>query len=130
MRLEPVDDLELLHLAGAGKKIGQHPVKRQGRQLACLELRHRDVLDEGSLRVGFGVSLVETIDVLDQRMVGAAIALGEQKTARVGAVRRDAADTRRVLPDPSVYCDDLIGMFNHIQSVLGRHVFISKPRAN
>ena len=29
--------------------------------------------------------------------------------------------------NPSVYCDDLIAMFNHMQSVLGRHVFISKP---
>jgi uncharacterized protein len=29
--------------------------------------------------------------------------------------------------NPSVYCDDLIAMFNHMQSVLGWHVFISKP---
>src|SRR6266516_2967162 len=99
MRVEPVNDLELLHLAGAGKKIDERPVERQGRQLARLELRHRDVLDEGSLRVSLGVRLVETIDILDQRMVDAAITLGEQKTACVRAVRRYAADTRRVLPD-------------------------------
>src|SRR6266568_3535954 len=99
MRLEPVDDLESLHLAGAGKKIDQHPVERQGRQVARPEFRYRDVLDKGGLRVGLGVCLVETIDVLDQRMVGTAVALGEQKTARVSAVRRDSADTRRVLPD-------------------------------
>src|SRR5207247_7051502 len=99
LRLEPVDDLKLLYLAGAGKKIDQRPIERQGRQVARLELRHRDVLDKGSVRIGLGVRLVETIDVLDQRMVGAAIALGEQETARIGAVRRDSANTWRVLPD-------------------------------
>src|SRR2546430_10185530 len=99
MRLEPVDDLKLLHLAGAGKKIDQNPIEREGRQVAPLELRHRDVLDEGGLRVGLGVCLIEAIDVLDQRMVCAAVAFGEQKTACVSAVRRDAADTRRMFPD-------------------------------
>src|SRR5436189_970059 len=99
MRLEPVDYLKLLHLAGAGKKIDQHPIERQGRQVARLKLRHRDVLDEGGLRVGLGVCLIEAIDVLDQRMVCAAVAFGEQKTACVSAVRRDAADTRRMFPD-------------------------------
>src|SRR5436853_2326648 len=78
MRLEPVDDLKLLDLAGVGKKIDQHAIKRQGWQIARLELRHRDVLDEGGLRGGRGVCLIETVDVLDQRMVGAAVALGEQ----------------------------------------------------
>jgi uncharacterized protein len=29
--------------------------------------------------------------------------------------------------NPSVYCDDLIAIFNYMQSVLSRHVFISKP---
>jgi uncharacterized protein len=28
--------------------------------------------------------------------------------------------------NPSVYCDDLIAVFNHMQSILSRHVFISK----
>src|SRR5438552_7069612 len=99
MRLEPIDYLKLLHLAGAGKKIYQHPIEGQGRQFARLELRDRDVLDEGGVRVGFGVFLVEAVDVLDQRMVGAAVAFGEQKTACVSTVRRDAADTRRMFPD-------------------------------
>src|SRR5262245_2598057 len=46
MRLQPIDYLKLLHLAGAGKKIDQHSVEWQGRQVARLELRHGDVLDE------------------------------------------------------------------------------------
>src|SRR5215468_1342861 len=99
MRLQPIDYLKLLHLAGAGKKIDQHSVEWQGRQVARLELRHSDVLDEVRPRVGLGVCLVEAIDVLDQRMISAAIAFGEQKAACVSTVRRDAANTRRVFPD-------------------------------
>ena len=38
-----------------------------------------------------------------------------------------ASPNKNGYDNPSVYCDDLIGMFNHIQSVLARHVFISKP---
>ena len=100
MRLEPVDDLELFHLAGAGKKIDQHPVERQGRQVARLELRHRDVLDEGGLRVGLGICLVETVDVLDQRMVGAAVALGDKRFAynrRPSSLRPDEEPARSVI---------------------------------
>src|SRR5437868_3228815 len=96
MRLEPVDDLKLLDLAGVGKKIDQHAIKRQGRQITRLELSRCNVLDEGGFWVGPRVCFVEAIDIFDQRMVGAAVAFSEQKTPRVGAVRRDAAHPRRM----------------------------------
>src|SRR5262249_17429740 len=99
MWLQPIDYLKLLHLAGTAKKIDQHPIEWQRRQGARLEVRHGDVLDEVGIRVGLGISLVEAIHVLDQRMIGAAIAFGEQKAACVSAVRRDAANTRRMFPD-------------------------------
>src|SRR5262245_4444387 len=99
VRLEPVDYLKLLHLAGEAKKIDQDAIEWQGRQIARLELGHSDVLDEVGLRVGLGVCRIEAVDVLDQSMVGAAVAFGKQKTTCVSTVRRDAADTRRMFPD-------------------------------
>src|SRR4051812_23520796 len=99
MRLEPVDDLKLLDLAGVGKKIDQHAIKRQGRQIARLELCRCNVLDEGGFWVDPGVCFVEAIDIFDQRMVGAAVAFSKQKTPRVSAMRRNAAHPRRMFPD-------------------------------
>src|SRR5436853_7675640 len=67
MWLEPIDNLELLHLAGACEKINERAVKWQGRQVALLEFRHCDFANEGGLRIDLGICLVEAIHVLDQR---------------------------------------------------------------
>src|SRR5205823_12390435 len=45
------------------------------------------------------VSLVKGVDILDQSIGGAAVAFGQEEASGVGAMRRDAADARRVLPD-------------------------------
>jgi uncharacterized protein len=34
---------------------------------------------------------------------------------------------RNGFDNPSVYCDDLYEIFSHMQSVLGKHVYVSKP---
>src|SRR5262249_41213268 len=91
--------LELLHLSGAGKKIDQRPIEGQGQQVARLEFRRSDVLDKAGLWVGLWICFVEAIDVFNQGMVGAAVAFGQQEAACISAVRRDAADTRRMFPD-------------------------------
>lgn len=99
MRLESVDDLELLHLASAGKKIDH--TRSNGKVGSLRALSSVTVMSfmKASVWVAFGVCLVEAIDVFDQHMIGAAIALREQKAARVCAVWRDATDRWRVLPD-------------------------------
>src|SRR5579859_7544532 len=99
LRFESVDDLELLHLARAGKEVDQNAIEWQRRQIAGLQFAHGNLFDECGIRVGLGVRFVKTIDIFDQRVGGAAVALRQQETSRIGAMRRDAADARRVLPD-------------------------------
>src|SRR6266481_7498448 len=98
MRLHAIDDLDALDLPGGTQEIEQYPVERQRARIELLELGHRDVLDEASAGMGFRIRVVETVDVLDQSMSGAAIAFCEQIGSGVGAVRRNTPRAWRVLP--------------------------------
>src|SRR5262249_50126121 len=99
MRLQSIDNLKAFHLAGAGEQIDQNPVEGQRRKIALLQLADGDFLDEIGVRVGVRIGVVESVDVLDQRVRGTSVALRQQERAGVGAMRRDAAQTRRMLPD-------------------------------
>src|SRR6266849_4512069 len=90
MRLQAVDDLDALDLPGGSEQIEQYPVEGQRTRIELLQLGHGDVLDEASARVGFRIRVVETVDVFDQSVSGAAVAFREQIGSGVGAVRWNA----------------------------------------
>src|SRR6266436_8546760 len=98
MRLHAIDDLDALDLPGGTQEIEQYPIERQRAQIELIQLGHGDVLDEASAGMGFRIRVVETVDVLDQSVSGAAVALREQIGSGVGAVRRNAPHAGRVLP--------------------------------
>src|SRR6266404_872797 len=98
MRLEPIDNLNTLYLASASKQVGQHAVERQCGQFALFQLGHDNLLDEASVRVALWIGIVKAIDVFDEGMGRAAVALGEKVGTGVGAVGWDAPHARRMLP--------------------------------
>src|ERR1700680_5213436 len=94
-----VDELEAVEEAGVGEEVEEDGLEGEGREASPAQGGHGDLGDEARGGIELWVGVVEAVDVLDQGEALAAEALGEQEGAGVGAVRGDAADARRVLPE-------------------------------
>jgi len=65
LRLESIDNLELLEESGAREQIQQYPIEGQCRQPAFTQLSHADLWDEPGAWVRMWIPFEEAVNVLD-----------------------------------------------------------------
>src|SRR5215212_3353594 len=97
--LAAVDDLELTDEPRVDEEIGEDFVKGEALERASLQLARAYRVNEASISILLWVLSVESIHVLHQRHRLRAEALAKDEAAGIGAVRRDAPHSGRMLPE-------------------------------